>query len=142
MKYRKLRIAWSVAWGLVAALLVVLWVRSHWRLDALFIKNLGNIVSSRGELCFSCSISWSPTTNMTEHQLGPFKTMSLPYSDKHVQAGKGAGWAIPIWIPLALAGALLPIPWMSWRWRFSLRTLLIATTLVAVVLGLVVWASR
>jgi hypothetical protein len=25
------------------------------------------------------------------------------------------------------------------RWRFSLRTLLIATTLVAVVLGLIVW---
>ena len=25
------------------------------------------------------------------------------------------------------------------RWRFSLRTLLVATTLVAVVLGLVVW---
>src|SRR5689334_1540725 len=29
MKYRKLRIAWSVAWGIVAGLLVVLWVRSY-----------------------------------------------------------------------------------------------------------------
>jgi hypothetical protein len=28
------------------------------------------------------------------------------------------------------------------RWRFTLRTLLIATTLVAVVLGLIVWLSR
>jgi hypothetical protein len=28
------------------------------------------------------------------------------------------------------------------KWRFSLRTLLIATTLVAVVLGLIVWAVR
>jgi hypothetical protein len=28
------------------------------------------------------------------------------------------------------------------RWRFTLRTLLIATTLIAVVLGLVVWSSR
>ena len=27
-------------------------------------------------------------------------------------------------------------------WRFGLRTMLIATTLVAVVLGLVVWAAR
>jgi hypothetical protein len=27
-------------------------------------------------------------------------------------------------------------------WRLSLRTLLIATTMIAVVLGLVVWASR
>ena len=30
MKYRKLRIAWSVAWGLLAVLLFVLWVRSYW----------------------------------------------------------------------------------------------------------------
>jgi hypothetical protein len=28
------------------------------------------------------------------------------------------------------------------RWHFSLRILLIATTLVAVVLGLIVWAAR
>jgi hypothetical protein len=33
MKYRKLRIAWSVAWGVVAVLLVVLWVRSYWVCD-------------------------------------------------------------------------------------------------------------
>ena len=30
MKHRKLRIAWSVAWGVVAVLLCVLWVRSYW----------------------------------------------------------------------------------------------------------------
>ena len=29
MRFRKLRIAWSVAWGVVAVLLVVLWVRSY-----------------------------------------------------------------------------------------------------------------
>jgi hypothetical protein len=29
------------------------------------------------------------------------------------------------------------VPWL--RWRFSLRTLQIATTLVAVALGLIVW---
>ena len=30
MKYRKLRIAWSVGWGVVAVLLIVLlWVRSY-----------------------------------------------------------------------------------------------------------------
>ena len=29
MKHRKLRIAWSVAWGIVTVLLCVLWVRSY-----------------------------------------------------------------------------------------------------------------
>ena len=33
MKHRKLRIAWSVAWGVVAVLLCVLWVRSYWKSD-------------------------------------------------------------------------------------------------------------
>jgi hypothetical protein len=35
MKHRKLRIAWSVAWGVIAVLLVALWVRSYWRCDVL-----------------------------------------------------------------------------------------------------------
>lgn len=30
----------------------------------------------------------------------------------------------------------------EWPWRFRLHTVLIATTLVAVVLGLVMWANR
>ena len=29
MRYRKLRIAWTVAWAVVAALLCVLWIRSY-----------------------------------------------------------------------------------------------------------------
>ena len=31
MRYRKLRIAWSVGWGIACVLLIVLWVRSYWR---------------------------------------------------------------------------------------------------------------
>src|SRR6478735_7114700 len=29
MRYRKLRIAWSIFWGLGAVLMIALWVRSH-----------------------------------------------------------------------------------------------------------------
>src|SRR3954462_10124424 len=29
VRYRKLRIAWSIAWGLAAVLLIMLWVRSY-----------------------------------------------------------------------------------------------------------------
>jgi hypothetical protein len=35
MNHRKLRIAWSVAWGIMTASLVALWVRSYWRTDVL-----------------------------------------------------------------------------------------------------------
>jgi hypothetical protein len=46
----------------------------------------------------------------------------------------------PHWLPILLSAALVAAPWL--RWRFSLRTLLIATTLVAVVLGAIVYATR
>ena len=41
------------------------------------------------------------------------------------------------WLPTIISGSLAAAPWL--RWRFSLRTLLIATTLVALLLGLFVW---
>ena len=59
----------------------------------------------------------------------------------------GVGWSIqpngfsvllPHWVYAILPAMLAVIPWV-WPKRFSLRTLLIATTLVAVVLGLIVW---
>jgi hypothetical protein len=41
---------------------------------------------------------------------------------------------------LILAATLGAAPWTGWH--FSLRTLLIATAVVAVLLGLIVWAAR
>src|SRR4051812_45475962 len=38
MKYRKLRITWSVTWGLLAVLLCMLWVRSYFASDSLSAK--------------------------------------------------------------------------------------------------------
>ena len=49
------------------------------------------------------------------------------------------GWeiAVPFWLPTVVIAALSVGPWL--RWKLSLRTLLIVTTLVAVVLGVIVW---
>jgi hypothetical protein len=44
---------------------------------------------------------------------------------------------MPYWLPIFSTVALAAIPWL--RWRFSLRTLLIATTLIAVGLGVFAW---
>jgi hypothetical protein len=50
---------------------------------------------------------------------------------------------IPHWFPVLLTAMLFTVPWIrQLSWRFSLRTLLIATTLVAVVLGLICYAVR
>ena len=39
MKYRKLRIAWSVTWGVLAVWLCVLWVRSYQQYEAVARNN-------------------------------------------------------------------------------------------------------
>jgi hypothetical protein len=48
----------------------------------------------------------------------------------------------PHWHPALLCAALAVIPWISRSWRFSLRTLLIAMTLAAAGLGLIVAFGR
>jgi hypothetical protein len=45
----------------------------------------------------------------------------------------------PLWFPTLICAIGATLPWVSVK--FSLRAMFIATTLVAVVLGAVVWAS-
>ena len=110
MKHRKLRIAWSVVWGVVAVLLVVLWVRSAGRLDI---------------------VCYRTTTPPTFHLSALPRTFGLRPSLGKILV------RFPIWFLILVASTFAAVP--CFHWRFSLRTLLIATTLVAIVLGLIVW---
>ena len=66
----------------------------------------------------------------------PNDTPSLRNWDLIQQAGPFI--AAPQWFLMLLTVVLAASPWIQRSRRFSLRTLLIATTLVAVVLGMVV----
>jgi hypothetical protein len=142
---RYFRILWTVLCGVAAVLLIVLWVRGYWITD--------------------CLRRSTPSTRYTSvsSEAGSIQVASLPHTpvvmgwDYHRRASLKAplwrcvlgefdyisyesSWVvtIPFWLPaigVLAAGVSPAIPW-----RFSLRTLLIATTLVAVVLGLVMWA--
>jgi hypothetical protein len=74
MKYRKLRIAWSVAWGIVAVLLIALWVRSYWVADVIGRTSpLREVIweSNRGSLSYVRFVphtSTSQFTNRWSHQ--------------------------------------------------------------------------
>jgi hypothetical protein len=50
------------------------------------------------------------------------------------------GGSLPFWIVVPVFLTLAAAPWI--RWRFSLRTLLIATTLIAALLGVFAYAAR
>jgi hypothetical protein len=41
MRLRKLRIAWSVVWGAIAVLLIVLWLRSYYRTE--YVERVVNV---------------------------------------------------------------------------------------------------
>jgi hypothetical protein len=155
MKYRKLRIAWSVGWGIASVLLVVLWVRSYKHDDALQARSPSSsplvFRSFKGQLSIW---RWRgvnaarriPAKSLNE-DLGEILNGSRPryywgFGWLSYPLGPGAGVFVPHWFPVLISATLAAISWLPW-WakRFSLRTLLIATTLVAVGLGAIVYAT-
>jgi hypothetical protein len=66
------------------------------------------------------------------HYKSPF--VAGPFGSTSYELG------VPYWLPVILACAFAATAWLPWANRFSVRTLLIATTFVAGVLGLAVWS--
>jgi hypothetical protein len=159
MKHRKLRIAWLVAWGAVCLSLLTLWMRSYWRTDFIRVRwglfeydylaasgEIGMTVSdarywpSRASILASSSptmYSWEPD------RAHPYINL-LGFRLRHyiLPGGSDDTFEVPFWLAALTTGIAGILPWLSWSTRFSLRTLLIATTLVAVGLGLIAWLSR
>ncbi len=162
MKYRKLRITWSVAWGIAAVLLIAIWVRSYSFFDFCEVPASGHsslhLQSAHGRVVLfvlpdfhELRIGGVPTPNvilageLTQPMIGinipgGISISVPPYDSARIHV-------TPFWL-VALIGCILAaiiggIPWLPW-WstRFSLRTLLIGTTLVAIGLGLIVWAAQ
>jgi hypothetical protein len=134
-RFRKLRIVWSVGWGFAAVLLIALWVRSYWRVDAAYVAHSHSAVAMLGTLYIDAGIS-SPKA-VPRHDYGPptLRWTVWEYDPKIAVQEQRA--AFPIWGLVLVLAACAPLSWLPSR--FSLRTLLIATTLIAVGLGLSVW---
>jgi hypothetical protein len=49
---------------------------------------------------------------------------------------------IPLWFVAIMLGASAALFQLHWPWRFTLRSLFIATTFLAVVLGMIAWLDR
>ncbi len=155
MKYRKLRIAWSVAWGLAAVLLAVLWVRSRWVWDEIDFQ------LTPQHRCILYSISGHVACNIydskrySEHPKQRFRYVRGDIADltegydpleKVNRFGFGAifQWQVvdvlaPSWFAVLLLVGVAATPWVRWSKSFSLRTLLVLATLSAVALGMALW---
>jgi hypothetical protein len=158
MKHRKLRIAWSVAWGIAAVILIVLWARSY-HFDemvdgplsggkAAFVQSrVGRIMFGVGPVYPDQDDPWQYRKSMRFRPDHIDQIMQATYKDEclgfQVRIGQQVIFHVPHWICILACSSLSIVaarPWLGYR--FNLRTLLIATTLVAVGLGLIVWASK
>jgi hypothetical protein len=163
MKDRKLRIAWSVACGIICLLLFALWWRSYWWEDwayrSIATQRAFVIHSYKGQSRFSLGRSSTgypktpsrlPPEAVVAHPLG-WTSDSFPASSREPRSSgididliqqTGPFVAAPHWFLMSVAVALSATPWIKWSKRFSLRTLLIGMTVFAILLALVLWASR
>jgi hypothetical protein len=158
MKFRTLRIAWSVVWGLAAILFCALWFRT-----VRFQDSGGVWITSSYYGHATAFKHWLKVDIAKPQQPGNFRTYSyqhnfvedpipniVPVHRWHFGASRppyspGVSTSLQIWIPVVLCTSVAVIPWLSQLTRtkqFSVRDLLIVTALVAVVLGVIAWAVR
>ncbi len=154
MKHRKLRIAWSVTCGVATVLMVTLWVRSYWYIHQCFgpavgegyvvcgilpgvlfgrVNFDGDSRPAQSIVSMDADDFWSQATEAAPDKRPPFKSKLVGYFRFDRDS-----FAAPFWFLVAVTIALACASWA----RFSLRTLLIATTLVAVALGAAIYAMR
>jgi hypothetical protein len=145
MQYRKLRIAWSVAWGILCLLLLVPWVQSYqWRHEVFgipFPKSTLAIVSMKGT--FELHTFPATANDMFGDRMDSFGDAMYGFSNVPSTVGPTGvrslpSAIIPHWTTVILCTVFGAAPWVPTR--FSLRTLLIAMTVVAAILGAVVCA--
>ena len=151
MRFRKLRIAWSVGCGIFCVLLIVMWIRSYWWGDCYTIPINNNWICCsdlRGSIVLTCFDATKRTDISAGYSWGRASHQRL---DEHIpvhfygfclkDSEAGFGLAIPSWFLIVTSIGFAVAPWLSWQ-RFTTRTLFLATTLAATLLGLSVWLSR
>jgi hypothetical protein len=136
MRFFNLRIAWSVAWGLMVALLVAIWIRSYWFVDFIVIAKSHSLAWMQGLIFFDCEILFN-APSPPSHDLGPVTAWFIWNPHGEGVLGIGGGRLIQIWLLVPFVIALTAMPWV----RFRLRTLLIVVTLSACLLGLGRWSG-
>jgi hypothetical protein len=148
-----LRIAVTALSLTACVLLTALWVRSYSWTDTFTVSQRFSVTTFRGEL----------TVSIVGDNAG-YSNIPFIYSNQRLSENFHYDWSDdvqPLWnvffargeslpevyfvvlklyalVAIQFIVALVASPWLPWSRRFSLRTLLIATTLVAVGLALVV----
>jgi hypothetical protein len=162
---RRLRIAVSAVLGILCLLLIALWMRSYWRADELTLASRLRLTSIYGHIQYVTApilfekpwdyLSWRPSRDEIRAATGTKVVLNDLDKKKIAQLSAVLGigppsgrppvaWlgSVPHWGVVCVAATLTIAIWIPWSNRFSLRTLLLTTTLVAILLGTVVYALK
>lgn len=146
LKY--LRLTWTGFFAVVTVLLCVLWLRSYWWVEQASLP-IGQsrclyFGSVPGAFMFGVTSEPWPETYSSEPAdawlADALDDEDTPWSSARKFRLMGGAVMLPYWFGSSSAPLIALAPWT--RLRFSLRTLLIATTLVAVLLGIFVYAMK
>jgi hypothetical protein len=152
---RLIRIAATAVCLTACVLLVVLWVQSYWRQETISFRGSANSVSTmKGSLIingggFTFMVDDDSAIGIKSYShrkplAGGRISVSSMYPISHFDYElRGKGWKFPMWLLVAAFAVVAALPWLPW-WstRYSLRTLLIVTTLIATGLGLAGYFAR
>jgi len=140
---RYLRIAFSVGCGIACVLLTILWGRGYWWMDKRLLPSFGGNVIVLASGCGYLEFGQYPEGKFVLPDWTFWHEQAEFFGQRGPPWGSSRHWRIAYWIPVLCTAISSLLPWIrQLKWHFSLRTLLIALTLVAVVLGMVVWHSR
>ena len=147
MKFRKQRIAFSATCLIACVLLIALWVRSYSYMDTIICYRDGNWYEIQSLPVGRLQAKFMSPTGLSdgwffrsgEHTEERYRLPILGWTGRHRSV-------ILVycahWVAALVTSALAAAPWVrTLRWQFSLRTLLIATTMIAMILGLIVALS-
>jgi hypothetical protein len=148
---RHLPIAFSATCLIACVLLIALWVRSYppngdegSARGIFFYSSQGTIIALKPNFTWAANPTYA--VNDLRNDMNLFVTIAPHDSPIGFYAAwqSASEWVVqvPHWFLVLISATLAAVPWIRWSSRFSLRTLLIVTTLVAVVLGLIVYVTR
>jgi hypothetical protein len=155
---RRLRIAASVFFAVLTVALCVLWVRSYWRIDGVHIFFRSHVFeawSAAGEIHWGHDfpvLAHGADLIIDSRAISPPRTEFWVGSDGKLNLSTSFGYrasyghygylySVPHWFLVLVSAIIASIAWWPPRLvaRFSLRTMLVAVMLVAVLLGLGIW---
>lgn len=142
---RPLRIAVSVVSGLGCMLVIVFWIRSYWSLDVVWNGRTdaielssyqGRLYYYDGPAFISLELRWQYTSTAIDDSLTGYHFQPAAFSPMPAYRSYSLSYAVVLAAMLYGSVAV----WLPWR--YSLRTLLLVTTAVAILLGLIIYATR